>query len=367
MSDKFELVSKYLVRKLKEDKNLYVLVADVWECYFFGEHKQYLDEEVLSRLINTGISEANSISVAAGLAQSGKTVVVLGLAAFLTCRAFEQLKLDVCYNNCNVKVIGIHGGVVGPKIAGYSHWAIEDIALMNALPNVSIVDIAPTDCEFYKLMDESFEMCGPVYIRMDCPYMKHVNLDYDVKFGKISKVKSGEKIAIISSGGMLKEAVDCRKKLVKLSLNPSIYSCHTIKPFDKLSINRIIDKNEVIIVFEEHVNGGLSSIIAQSIVKRGKGIKFFPMYIQNEKYNFVAATKETVFKHLYNFDELYKGLGEIQSANKLTGKNFSYKDGTLIIKYKLFNITILKLVERPFSKKGKLSYKVFLFGGIRIL
>lgn len=365
MSDKFELISKYLIRELLEDKNLYILVLDAWECYFFGEYKNSFDTETKSRLINTGISEANTISLAAGLAQSSKKVVILGLASFLTGRAFEQIKLDICYSNCNVKIIGIHGGVVGPRNAGYSHWAIEDIALMNSLPNINIVDIAPADCEFYNLMKSCFQLSGPVYIRIDCPYERHLDLNYKVKFGKISKVKSGKEIAIITTGSMLIEAIKFRKNLAKISVLPSIYSCHTLKPFDTKTIKKIIKDNKAIAVFEEHVKGGLSSLVAEEIAKNKKSIKFYPVRITNETYNFVALTKENVFKHLYDFDKLYNELGNLKS-NMIFRRKISNTGGLLTIEHRFMNIPLYKLQERKIIKRGKSKYRTFLFNKIRV-
>ena len=126
---------KILTDEAKKNKDIYFVYVD-------GACTTLLDEfekEYPTQVIKIGIQEANAISVASGLALNGKTVYLLMFSAFLTTRAAEQIKLDIAYNNANVKLIAIHGGTIGPKIAGYSHWADNDIASIISYPNIKIL------------------------------------------------------------------------------------------------------------------------------------------------------------------------------------------------------------------------------------
>ena len=162
----------------KKDKNMFLLVGDLGIKFF--ENFRKIDP---GRAINVGVAEANMIGVAAGLSMSGKNVYCYSIIPFLTMRAFEQIRVDICYNNLSVKLLGAGGGLAyGAE--GITHHAIEDIAIMRSLPNMTVV--CPGDAkEAEMLAKESVNYPGPLYVRFGRDFDPHVHKgEINFKIGK---------------------------------------------------------------------------------------------------------------------------------------------------------------------------------------
>lgn len=209
---------------------------------------------------NLGAAEANMVGVAAGLALSGKIPFVYTITPFVTSRCFEQIKIDVCYNNTNVKLVGVGSGVSYGTM-GSTHHSLEDIAIMSALPNMVV--LSPSDpLEVEEAVFAAMEYRGPTYIRLT---LQSNPLVYDrgkFKIGKARIVKKGTDAAIIATGDMVSIALKAAKTLEKDNIDCFVVNMHTIKPIDKVVIKKLSEECRAIISIEEHSTiGGLGSAV----------------------------------------------------------------------------------------------------------
>lgn len=264
----------------KNDKDVFLLVGDLGVKFF--ENFKNIDPE---RFINVGVAEANMIGIAAGLSMSGKNVYCYSIIPFLTMRTFEQIRIDLCYNNLNVKLLGAGGGLVY-GIEGMTHHAIEDIAIMRALPNMTVV--APGDSrEAEALVRASVSYQGPLYIRFgrDSDPIIHEN-NIDFKIGKGIIVKEGRDICLIATGTMLYPAKIVLDTLREQNLKVTLISMHTIKPLDRELIEDCAQEYQAIFTLEEHnIIGGLGSAVAEVLAESKYGKIFKRIGIQ-DKYSF---------------------------------------------------------------------------------
>src|SRR3989338_2933634 len=191
----------------KGNRDILALVADNGAIIYDKFRKDYPEQ-----FLNFGISEANMISVAAGLASTGKIPFAYTIASFLTMRAFEQIRNDVCLQKANVKLTGIGAGFIYSNL-GPTHHAVEDIAIMRSLPNMTI--FSPADpLEAAKVTCAAAEISGPVYIRLSTGGTPKIyDKDYDFKAGRAVRLREGSDIAIISSGGITYEAIKATEVL----------------------------------------------------------------------------------------------------------------------------------------------------------
>lgn len=365
-----ENVAKKLVDLLKKDKKVYVLVVDGWECYFFDEAKKHLSEEERSRIINMGIAEQNAVSFAAGMALNGKIVYLVMFAAFLTMRAAEQLKLDVGFNNANVKLIAIHGGFSGPRIAGYSHYALEDLAILNTIPNMKIANIAHTACELDYYMDYSYKNHGPIYLRLDNPDAPYRGLNYKVEEGKIAKLiePSNSDFAILATGNMVGYALDVIKKFNWAGIEGSLYSAHSIKPFDEKGLKKILSKNKVLITMEEHAaQGGLASIVAMNLAQYPNNkTRFVPYVVKNKDFASVFGNYENMICKMFVCNDLFCDISKVVDNPKanifrflFAKKMFVDKQNRVNKAYKVFGIPL-------YRETFAVNKRKFYFLGIKL-
>lgn len=246
----------------KSDKRIFFIGSDLG----FGVLDKF-KQEMPDRFFMEGISEANIIGVAAGLALEGKIVYVHTLSTFLTRRCFEQLVLDLGLHKANVRLIGAGGGIVYASL-GPTHIAFDDIAILRAIPNLTI--IAPADAdEMKRLMPQTVDYPGPIYIRLakgNDPIVTTDNIPFQI--GKAIPIKEGKDALIITTGITLKMALDASTKLAKEGTNVSILHAHTIKPLDEEAIQKFALPVPIIITIEEHSKiGGLGSAVAEFIVE----------------------------------------------------------------------------------------------------
>ena len=224
-------------------------------------------KEMPRRFFMEGISEANLIGMAAGLALEGKIPYVNTIATFITRRCFEQVAVDLCLHNANVRMIGNGGGLVYAPL-GPTHQAIEDIAIMRALPNMTI--IAPADAdEMRRLMPKTIDHEGPIYIRLAKGYDPIVtNDDVPFEIGKAIPMRDGGDALIISTGITLGVAQDAAQALSEQGIEASILHCHTVKPLDSEAIMEMLSKVPVVVTVEEHsAIGGLGSAVAEIVAE----------------------------------------------------------------------------------------------------
>lgn len=246
----------------QKDKKIFLLVADLG-VKFFSDFKK-IDPR---RFVNVGIAEANMIDIAAGLAMSGKNVYCYSIIPFLVMRTFEHLRIDLCYNNLNVKLLGAGGGLAyGTE--GITHHAVEDLAIMRSLPNMAVV--APGDAkEADALARASVNHRGPIYIRFGRDSNPIVHKDnFKFEIGKGIIVEEGKDICLLASGSMLYPAKLAAEILKSKGLNPVLISLHTLKPLDEDLIKDCARKYKAIFTLEEHnVIGGFGSAVSEVLTE----------------------------------------------------------------------------------------------------
>lgn len=224
-------------------------------------------EEIPDRFFMEGVSEANIIGMATGLALEGKIPYVNTIATFLTRRCYEQIVLDMCLHHANVRLIGNGGGLVYAPL-GPTHEAIEDIAIMRAIPNMTIVAPADAD-EMRRLMPLTVDHPGPLYLRLAKGYDPIVTTD-DVPFeiGKAILMSDGADALILTTGITLKIGLDAAVSLKAMGIQTAVLHVHTIKPLDLDAILDHAANVSVVVTIEEHsIIGGLGSAVAELIAE----------------------------------------------------------------------------------------------------
>jgi len=248
---------KELENFAEQNPNIMVLTADLGR--FFESFKEKFPKQFL----NCGVAEENMIGVAAGLALSGKKVYCYSIIPFLTMRALESIRVNICSQKLDIVLLGAGGGLVyGTE--GITHWAIEDIAVMRSLPNMAVA--APGDLsEVRALVKESVGFPGPLYVRFgkDNALPVHQNAP-DLKIGKGIVLKKGKNIALISSGSLLFEAKKAADILSSKGINITLVSMPIIKPIDQGLIAELALNHKIIYTLEDHsLVGGLGCAVAQ--------------------------------------------------------------------------------------------------------
>lgn len=218
------------------------------------------------RFISLGIAEQNCTGVAAGLALAGKIPVFSTYGVFSTLRNADQIRVSLCYNNLHVIIGGAHSGVsVGPD--GATHQALEDIAVMRVMPNMTI--LSPCDATQTRLMTMAAieQVKGPVYIRFGRePMPDFTNENETIEIGKAQIFREGSDLSIISTGHMTWEALQAADMLDRLGIQSRVINMHTIKPIDKETIISAAKDTGLILTIEEHqIAGGLGSAVAEVV------------------------------------------------------------------------------------------------------
>lgn len=215
-----------LVELGKENQNIVVLDADLAASTKTAKFAK----EFPDRFFDMGVAEQDMISTAAGLAACGKTVFASTFAVFGSGRAWDQVRMSVAYTRQNVKIVVTHSGITTGE-DGASHQANEDIAIMRALPNMTV--IVPADAlETAKVIREAARFYGPMYIRLSrlkTPVI-YKNDDFEYKIGKGVIMRQGKDITIIACGLMVGKALEAAEELKKKNIDARVMNLHTIKP-----------------------------------------------------------------------------------------------------------------------------------------
>jgi transketolase len=244
------------------DYDFVVLDADLAAATKTGVFKKKYPE----RFFDCGIAEGNMMSVAAGIAASGKTVFASSFAMFAAGRAFEQVRNSIGYPHLNVKIGATHAGIsVGED--GATHQCLEDIALMRTIPGMVIIN--PADAvEARAAVKAALDYNGPMYLRfgrLAVPVFNDAQT-YKFELGKGVLLKDGTDVTIVATGLMVGMAVDAAKMLEEKGINARVINIHTIKPLDKEIILKAAAETGAIVTAEEHnIIGGLGSAVAEAV------------------------------------------------------------------------------------------------------
>ncbi len=266
-----------LIELARKDDKIFLVTADMGYSVLEPFQQEFPD-----RFLNSGITEQATVSLCAGLALSGYKPYAYSITPFITMRCFEQVRVDVAYMNTNVKIIGIGAGFEYGA-AGATHHAIEDIAVMRALPNMTVC--CPGDnLEAKAILEQSAELTSPMYIRIG----KNKDAFYHdsetrIEIGKAAVLNAGHDQALITTSNTLGIGKKYLTEMQAAGKNPYLISMHTIKPLDTQIIHKLIDEGCEIITLEEHnIIGGLGSAVAEVIAESGKAVKFKRVGVPDE-------------------------------------------------------------------------------------
>lgn len=249
-----------LHRLAGENKNILALISDNGAIVYDKFRKDFPGQ-----YFNYGISEANMVASAAGLASCGKIPFAYTITNFLTMRAFEFIRNDVCLQEMNVKLVGTGAGFSYSTL-GPTHHGTEDIALMRVLPNLTIFSPASPK-ETYKAAIACAEHKGPVYLRLGTSKEPEIyESDYDFIPGRGIILKEGRDASIIATGSIIADALEAALALEKENISVRVVNIHTIKPIDKELIINSARLTGAVVTLEEHnINGGLGGVVAETL------------------------------------------------------------------------------------------------------
>ena len=228
-----------------------------------------MQAEFPERFIMEGINEANAVGVAAGMALEGRVVYLNTIATFIVRRALEQICVDLCMHKVPVRLIGNGGGLVYAPL-GSTHLAVEDIALMRALPNMTVV--CPCDAEeMERFMEQTPDWPGPMYIRLAKGYDPVVSkAELGFTIGRAIEYRQGADVLLVTTGVTLQQAVEAAETLSAQGIEAAILHVHTVKPFDNEAVLKAAAKVRAVITVEEHsLMGGLGSAVAELLLEQG--------------------------------------------------------------------------------------------------
>ena len=250
---------------LGEKYDFLVLDADLAAATKTGMFKKAFPD----RFFNCGIAEGNMISVAAGIAATGKTVFASSFAMFAAGRAFEQVRNSVGYPHLNVKIGATHAGItVGED--GATHQCNEDIALMRTIPGMTIISPADAD-EAYAAVEAAININGPVYLRFGrfaVPNLTPEIDNYKFEVGKGVTYREGKDVTIVANGFMVHLAVEAAEMLKAEGIDAGVINIHTIKPLDTELIVSAAKKSGAIVTAEEHSTiGGLGAAVCEALAE----------------------------------------------------------------------------------------------------
>ncbi len=293
--------AKTLVELAKKDKNIFLITGELG----YGALEEFW-QTLPKQFLNAGVSEQNMISMAAGMAMAGKNVYVYSIIPFATMRPFEQIRLDLCYQNLNVKVVGVGAGF-SYSMYGASHLASEDIAIMRSLPNMTVVCPGdPLEAKFATIASAKHK--GPMYLRIAKagepivnPELKHFRI------GRAVTVRQGRDATIIATSNLLQNAVEAGKILKSTGFDCRVISMHTIKPIDATAVLKAGRETKAIVTLEEHnIIGGLGSAVAEVLAESGLKVKFKRLGLTDEYPKIVGSQKFLRGKYNLNPEQIVK-------------------------------------------------------------
>ncbi len=271
----------------RKDKRIILLTGDLGYSVF-----EQVIEELPAQFLNMGVAEQNMTGVAAGLAMEGKVPIIYSIAPFATMRNFEQIRNDICYQNLNVKIVGMGAGFSYGSY-GHTHHGLEDLGILRTLPNLVI--LAPGDPLEVRLATQAmFKHRGPVYLRLGKAGEPNVHLlKPRFAIGKGIVIREGKDVSLLATSTLLYRGWEVADNLQAQGVEVRLISMHTIKPIDNELIKECVKKTRAIFTLEEHsVIGGLGSAVAEVLAEYGKSVVFkrlgvpdrFTKVIGNQEY-----------------------------------------------------------------------------------
>lgn len=297
---------KKLEELASKHDNVWVLTADTGG-FLAGFKKDYPD-----RFVDVGIAEQNVMGTAAGLALAGNVCFVTGMIPFMTMRACEQVRTAICYQNLPVRLIGTGGGLTSG--GGSTHNAMEDLAIMRSLVNMTVISVADPNM-IPDLLEESMTYPGPMFIRLaqgkkDRVIYEAGTAKYEI--GKGLVVREGGDVTIFAHGEMVGEAMDAAIELEKEGIEVTIVDMYSIKPIDEELVIKCTERTGNVIVLEDHLAYcGLASAIADVYADRGVAPKKFRRMGIPQVYAGFGSGAELQRKYGYDAEATIKAVKEM--------------------------------------------------------
>lgn len=293
----------------EKHENLWVLTPDI------GQSLTEFRERFPSRFIDVGLAEQACVGVAAGLAYDGNIPVVSGMLPFLSMRALEQVRTDVCYPNLPVKIIGTHGGLVGN--GGSTHYAVEDLGLMSSLTNMTVTSVGDPRM-VGDVIRASMEMPGPLYIRLGVGKSDAVIYDeneLEVTIGKGIVAREGTDATLFTHGTTVPQALRAADELAKDGHSIRVVDMFTLKPIDvDLILRSAEETGGRFLVLEDHLAyGGLASRISDVVLDHNLHLTAFERLGIPQIYAGFGEDEELRDKHGYGLADTVEALKRILS------------------------------------------------------
>jgi transketolase len=243
------------------DDSIAILTADL--MYFSGLER--FGAKYPNRLYNLGIAEQNMLGVAAGLSKEGLNVFATTYATFASTRSCDQIRVNMGYMKLPIKLVGLTAGL-SAGILGATHCSIEDIAILRAIPNITI--LSPADCtETVKATLAAARHAGPVYLRLTggMPNPPVYKADYSFEIGKAIRLREGADVAIVATGSMVHASLGAAELLFKQRVSCTVIDMHTIKPLDETALMETLSVKLLVTVEEHSVKGGLGGAVSECL------------------------------------------------------------------------------------------------------
>ncbi|WP_100812690.1 MULTISPECIES: transketolase family protein [unclassified Microbacterium] len=293
-----------------EYPNLWVLTPDI------GATLVEFRDKFPERFLDVGLAEQACVGVAAGLAYDGNIPVVSGMLPFLSMRALEQIRTDVCYPNLPVKIIGTHGGLVGN--GGSTHYAVEDLTLMGALTNMTVTSIGDP-LMVGEVLRQSMSMTGSLYIRLAVGKKDKVLYEpgtHDIRIGKGIIAREGTDATIFTHGTTVAQALDAADELAKDGRSIRVIDMWTLKPIDQeLIIRSAAETDGRFVVLEDHLAyGGLATRIADVVTDNGVHLKAFERLGIPQVYAGFGEDEQLRDKHGYGLEATIAAIRRVIAA-----------------------------------------------------
>lgn len=253
--------AREMENQAQKNENIILLTGDIGNR-LFDSYKAKFPQ----RYYNCGVAEANMTSMAAGMAMAGLQPVTYTITPFNTSRCYEQIKIDICYHNLPVIVVGVGAGLSYAGL-GATHHSFEDISIMRTLPGMHVV--CPADAvEVNLCLAQAFKLKKPVYIRLGKKNEPIIHdCEPELKIGKAITIREGKDICLLGTGNILPVVCEAAEELEKKGLNAMVVSMHTVKPLDRQMLERVFSGFSLICTIEEHsLIGGLGSAVAEWMV-----------------------------------------------------------------------------------------------------
>ena len=279
-----------------KDNRVWLLTPDIgFGCKDFKE--KYPD-----RFLDTGIAEQNVVGISSGLAYDGNIPFIIGMMPFMSMRALEQVRTDICYPNLPVRIIANYAGLTGN--GGSTHYAMEDMALYSSLVNMTVC-AASDPVQLRQIIEKSMTYDGPLSIRIDPGKENRILYpsDADFEIGKGFTAREGRDIAVSACGEMVDYALQLHHAAEKEGISVRVIDMFTVKPLDEEIVRKAASETGRIIVWEDHLmKNGLASAVADVLCDQGISVKSFKRFGVPQVYPGFGSPEELYHQYQYDLE-----------------------------------------------------------------